>query len=833
MDSKVVQWVTRSTPLESRGAWKRFVQERKGFDDGGRVPQLVQPGPGRQGYKGNPEGNPLLGTKYTGTQHKGKIFGKNKERLDKLKELIQESNNSYTKNLTSHEILVKAGWKDGYQSIGTYQKIRPEVKKAMKKFNTIFEKMDAYVLNVMLAEDALVKDFRNPQQHLAKKFGVSRGTVDNWANGTRSPLASGKWKGSKVWAENKKLFKGLGKELSFNKYKLLPDGTPRLMSDYSEIVQNKLPSSEALWGADDSTRFIQQSAKRNYLQNKALGKEAKVTFITDPTITPQNQWQFIDNETGRLFSTDPAIDVVEFQGKTYKNNYLNHADAAKLYKKEFGNIYKIYNDDLVQYMNAMVVGKDGKPIKLDDALKHQAFEKSKTIKNPKGKKDFLKRRFVDVHHEDLLNDPFGRKKGNLRLLDRQTNVKAGLIQRFDKYKKNPELLKKTLTDMDYFIKDKDTASFIERMTKKAGAKKTLQKKIPLAGSTGVSFLGTGALDDWAKNTPEGRFFKKSLSGLRKVGAELEAGFIALDYMNNISKGDSPDVAFKSALQTLSLDLYKGGDRKRRKEFIDAAVAQGISKDDPRLKGALKYYDINTNYAKLNKLKKQLYEYETSDDPLAEISQENIEGKKKQIADLEKIIDGQVEEYIEIAPQDFDPQKFFDQNVEYIAAQKLNKTLDDRAKRVNPEMGTIGSDLWESISDWRTYLPQNLMETGLGPVNVVTRPVVRGLRKLPGIVGDIWDPTSEAAKLSAMTPEKRKKRIEGMGYKEATYDPRFQTWNLPDPYLQGVQSLYPSVYENYAGGGIAGIRRPHAIPPKSGPMPQGGGLSSMFNRVRKW
>ena len=39
--------------------------------------------------------------------------------------------------------------------------------------------------------------------------------------------------------------------------------------------------------------------------------------------------------------------------------------------------------------------------------------------------------------------------------------------------------------------------------------------------------------------------------------------------------------------------------------------------------------------------------------------------------------------------------------------------------------------------------------------------------------------------------------------------------------------------SFAGGGIAGIRRPHAIPPKSGPMPQGGGLSSMFNRVRKW
>jgi hypothetical protein len=37
----------------------------------------------------------------------------------------------------------------------------------------------------------------------------------------------------------------------------------------------------------------------------------------------------------------------------------------------------------------------------------------------------------------------------------------------------------------------------------------------------------------------------------------------------------------------------------------------------------------------------------------------------------------------------------------------------------------------------------------------------------------------------------------------------------------------------AGGGIAGIRRPNAIPPESGPVPQGGGLSTMFNRVKPW
>ena len=40
-------------------------------------------------------------------------------------------------------------------------------------------------------------------------------------------------------------------------------------------------------------------------------------------------------------------------------------------------------------------------------------------------------------------------------------------------------------------------------------------------------------------------------------------------------------------------------------------------------------------------------------------------------------------------------------------------------------------------------------------------------------------------------------------------------------------------QNYAGGGIANVRRPNAIPPVSGPMPQGGGLSTMFNRVKPW
>ena len=46
-------------------------------------------------------------------------------------------------------------------------------------------------------------------------------------------------------------------------------------------------------------------------------------------------------------------------------------------------------------------------------------------------------------------------------------------------------------------------------------------------------------------------------------------------------------------------------------------------------------------------------------------------------------------------------------------------------------------------------------------------------------------------------------------------------------MQGGEGLYGS---QFAGGGIAGIRRPNAIPPESGPTPQG--LPSMYNRVKR-
>jgi len=421
---------------------QELIERELGFAMGGDVDT---PKRGLVDEPGSYAGNPLFGKEITGKMQEGKIFGKNKERLDKLKKIIQESNGSYKKNITAHEALVKAGWKDGYQSIGTTQKIRSEVAKAMEKLSTTQEKIDNYINNVMLAEDALVKDFKSPQQHIAKKFGVSKSFMDKWAVK------------SKVYQENKKLFTGLRNELSFNKYKTLPDGTPRSIAEYSEIIQNKLPYKQSFFGGSSREKFIMDSAYRHHKYAKDAGKSSQIRFIGNPELMPINQWQFIKGD--KLYSLDPALDNVVYQGTTYKNNYLNRADAANLYKNDFGEVYKAF-DDLDVYMNTMVEGPDGKPIKLDTLLRRKAFDET-------GKEDFLRRRFAEIDHDDIMKKPFS----DLRLLDRQTNARAGIINRLNKYKNNPELRNKTLTDIGYLNRDKDINAFIKRMTNKVGARK--------------------------------------------------------------------------------------------------------------------------------------------------------------------------------------------------------------------------------------------------------------------------------------------------------------------------------------------------------------------------
>ena len=403
---------------------------------------------------------------------KGSIFSKTQLQLDKLEESVTKSNNSYKRAPYAKELLKEAGffYKTSEMSPATGE----EAKKILSKLLTTEQKIEAYVNNVMLQENSFLKDFESPFKHIQNKFGTSTVTLANWA------------KTSQAFKDNETLFKHLANQPSVNKYKIKPDGSPRTIFEYSDILQNKLPSSKLNLRGNNAVNFILQSAERNYSRSKTLGKEASVTFVTNPETTPINQWQFIDNDTNRLFSVDPTIDEVLFKGTTYKNNYLNNVNAEKLYAKEFGGVYKMFNEDLPKYLEATFVDKDGKTKKVDTALRQKYYSQT-------GKKDFLMRRASEIDHLDLLNDPFGKKKGNLRLIGRFENTQAGSMRNYNKYIDDPKLKKKVLKEIGYSNSDKNVDNYISRVIQTIN-----DPLIKIKG--GATFI----------TTPEGRLAQKNV-----------------------------------------------------------------------------------------------------------------------------------------------------------------------------------------------------------------------------------------------------------------------------------------------------------------------------------
>jgi len=795
---------------------------------------LVQPGPEgvRQGYA-RPGGNPAFGTEITGAIHKGKIQPKNQEKLNKLMEIITESNNSYTKSIASNDALVKAGWKGGWQDIATEGSLRQSIKKETSKINTTFQKMDNYVNNVMLAEDALVKDFRSPKEHLAKKFGVSRGTMDNWS--------SPKQYNSKVYQDNIELFHGLRNELSFNKFKLLPDGTPRLIADYSLIAQEKLPSKAVMYGADEETRFILRSAERNYLQMKAAGLDPKVRFVTDPTITSMNEWQFIDNETGRLFSTDASIDTVEYQGKSYKNNYLNHAEARKLYKEEFGNIYKMFDEDLAKYMAAEVIDpKSKQSIKLDTLLRRQAKELT-------GKKSFLDRRFMDIDHGDLWEDPFGRKdKNNLRLIDRKANQSAGILKRLEKYKNNPKLLASKLDEVGYNKKFNNTDELIKFYGDEVIKQRKWKVKPPKAGA---------ALDNLIKKVPQIlKVLRKGASvgktgvtgfltgiGFGPGGVALEAALEGAVYEYFRRKGYSDKWAeaetftyrlLKEAAKgksTKDVPWYGGADELKEKDLYQLRGEEG--KVIGERKAVKRYIDNEKALLEAEEKYNQLYtDYKTVTVGRYGSEERGDKYYKAMEKTWEKM--NSIEDQLDLDRDSYNAAKEKQETelgVEAIKYGHYGRGDTERLAKKREERRHQEFLDYRQGKQRARLLPKGKLEERVeDPLAETPYTFLKTEETLPAFSLK-YDPTlGEGGAFSQRFPWEDMPRYRGDEGKKRKWQDIYDAggWDLMDKI--GIAGGVA----NMARGGIANVRRPNAIPPVSGPMPQGGGLSSQFNRVKK-
>jgi hypothetical protein len=304
----------------------------------------------------------------------------------------------------------------------------------------------------------------------------------------------------------------------------------------------------------------------------------------------------------------------------------------------------------------------------------------------------------------------------------------------------------------------------------------------------------------------------------KIGGPFEVAFAGMDFANELSKGAPTDTAFQTSLSNVTFGALGNPEKYQMRDLSNAASEIGVNNT-----GFQELKDIIDLEKKIEEEKQLLIDMGGFNQ---EIGGQGLKGdfdldqKRQDIVALEK--DYQKKAMALRSLENFD-SLFQDYNsaTEYLARKEYNKTLDSRKDRVYPESGTMGSDFMTTfLNPIQSFLPQNLMETGLGVISNATRPYVRAAQKIP-FIGSIFEPTSDAAKLSAMSQEEKDKRALDMNVIKQNYHPVMGT-------TMTNEQMEPYYDKFFSKGGIASLT--DTIPPKSGPTPHG--LPYVYNNVKK-
>jgi len=304
----------------------------------------------------------------------------------------------------------------------------------------------------------------------------------------------------------------------------------------------------------------------------------------------------------------------------------------------------------------------------------------------------------------------------------------------------------------------------------------------------------------------------------KIGGPFEVAFAGMDIANEVSKGAPLDTAFQTGVSNITFGALGNPEKYQMRDLSNAASEIGVNNT-----GFQKLKDILDLEKKIEEEKQLLIDMGGFNQ---QIGGQGLKGdfdldqKRQDIVALEK--DYQKKAVALRSLENFD-SIFQDYNsaTEYLARKEYNKTLDSRKDRVYPDMGTMGSNFMTTVlNPIQSFLPQNLMETGLGPISNATRPYVRAAQKIP-FIGSIFEPTSDAAKLSAMSQEEKNQRALDMNIIKQNYHPVMGT-------TMTGQQMEPYYEKFFSKGGIASLT--DTIPPESGPTPHG--LPYVYNNVKK-
>ena len=307
-----------------------------------------------------------------------------------------------------------------------------------------------------------------------------------------------------------------------------------------------------------------------------------------------------------------------------------------------------------------------------------------------------------------------------------------------------------------------------------------------------------------------------MPGMKKAMPWIKGeGYFALaDMLNNWSKGQS---FWKGAGKGVEMATFGLVDFDTdEKALLMHAVKRGIP--DNEIKAMLDYLKYKKEEKRLTGLDTQLAYLEHYEDIGGEISPSKLgyagqEGYK--YGEKERIMKA-----IEDSEQNL--EKLYN---EYYAGDNRSATIG--MTTLQNMMESLTAEEWNKTA-------------GIPGID-------RGYREMIGAKADeglVWGPLfgggmrevfeglgfGETDSLKAFKPQELMMEHPVYGYKEQIKDMESRGMSPMEDIRMHFDYAIPSYFE----GGLASLkpRRPNAIPPASGPMPQGGGLSSQFNRVRK-
>ena len=756
MDNKVVQWVTRSTPLESRGAWKRFVQERKEFDKGGQVigkpGGLVEPG---VMYYGTSKVKTKKFKYKVSNQHGTYYTDKPGLRIDE-KPLTPAERTARYREKNPYKLKTTDIVADGVKYTIPHNAMKPESAKGFIKFLNKLEK------------DPTIENYRR----------LVKGLPDDVANQARNYryYLQGKKSGSFTEGKSGDNLKKLYKELNL----------PKKSTNFLKNVTT----------ADIKAEIVKTSATPQRAANQRWKSAEKVIDIN-------NQ-----------FKQNPKITLEQLTKNLYKTEFTKADKVGKL------RLMTTVSDDVAKYLQAL---KNARAI--PRGLKSEFIA-------PTGKNLDNIKKYITSQSEG-----FRFREGTLR--NYKYSIRDSLLEYPENYTRNLENKLKIKGVLDHAVGLSATHEVAPGYT---GLYQDLEKKLNDVKGTDIDRDFTRVLREVIKDknfknvdayNKQASKFHKTHKGkidvpfIRQGGdpTKLVKSFYDLDepsQKNILKLAEGPQgIAIETkgkTIKTLELDVAK------------EMKAQGFKCKVTRANGGVA--SCNNPRAYLDDIAKQREIARAGSGKQAVNAARKLRGLKTfMTANLgPAAILGEIAFAVPFALADYASGESTSRIINFATFGALGESERDEIVKYGGEQAGLAFDAMKRGQQLQKVESQ--ADLFMGPDDSMMYPdILKGAQKRfdksiepfmqtdpslpPGIGLRYFDEEMGNQYFNKLYKAQDDiTRDKGVRSKERTANPYEEAWAA-------------------AGGGIAGVRRPHAIPPKSGPMPQGGGLSSMFNRVRKW